>query len=219
VFRLLQLWLRYPLCWLGLTRLGRYEDVQAIIAIAFGRNNLPETELNRLWEFRQQFGQANGADHLAIAALRDKGFNPGRPNHGLATVVQKAMARSRRFCYLQWEVATALDPAWYNLNWRWVKVIWPANDGAYLSTRDILLAIKPEMITRQETEAAIIAHQGMIVRVALLARRQLGLNPIIPEQDINEFDRNSVQPWTRQRWAWLKRETLARAHHLLHRWV
>lgn len=219
MLNLLQLWLRYPLCWLGLKRLGRYDDAEAIIALAFGRQKVTDENLGQVAIFRQRFGQANGANHQAIDALCQKGFDPGRLNYKLATEVQKTMARGRRSCYLQWEVAAALDPDWYQLNWRWIKVIWPQPGSIELSARDLLLAIKDEVAKRQEKSAAIIAHQGMIVRAALLVKRQLGLEPIIPEQDVAEFDRDSVQPWTRRRRSWLWRETRCRIHHLLHRWI
>jgi hypothetical protein len=123
--------------------------------------------------------------------------------------------------FLQWEVAYAIfmmRPDWYKKHEDRVVVIWPPKTG-YFSTYEVKKASVEEMKKRGLKYPVELAHPAMVVR-ALLILWSLGVNAVVyPVRSINVWDKDSVQPWTRNRVLWLIREIPGRVHHILYGYV
>lgn len=205
-------WLQAPGC-PGLQHPG---PADVIIVQAFGRNHLHDNDLARLRKFHDDNGSI---DAYTLEWCRSH-VEPGNPNRSLAMELMDAVHHLRVPVIAQWEVIVACPVDWYVRHQSAVTCLWPsATPGEYFSTRDVLAASFEVMDRFAWKHPVVLAHAGQAMRVAMMVRKMRGEWPSVLPNLPNDFDRESVQPWTRNRLAWMAHEFLARGHHLVHRWV
>lgn len=215
VIREIGLWIRYFCVWPGLPPCGSPTDADCILVQAFGRNDYTDAELHTIAGLRQQYQ----TDTKTVGALRDRSFDPGKPNDELAKETETIMDQNRHLiAFVQWEVAVAFDWYWYLRNSSRIVCLWPPATG-YFSTVEVVNESKRKMDRLGLSRPIELAHKRQIVRAFLIVRKVFGQAPIIIRQETYSFDPHSVQPWTRSWLPWLFRETLVRVHHLVKRHV
>jgi hypothetical protein len=216
------LWFRYFLLWPGAPVTGDPNDADSILVQAFGRNSVADTDLHRIRKNRDNCG----FDYEMILKLRGGGCDPGLPNRQLAKICMHLVEKHRLTAIVQWEVAVAFDPAWYG-KWREnIFCLWPPKKpGEYFTTKEVKEDSVRMMKKLGKKNPIELAHRRQIVRAALILKKILrreGFSntvPIIVTGQPDSFDANSVQIWTRNPARWLLRESLARIHHLVFRYI
>lgn len=205
-------WIQVPGCPTG----PKPESADVLIVQAFGRNHLVDNDLAKL----RQFHDEHGADDAVTLAWCRAHVEPGNPNRSLAMELMDAVHHLHVPVIAQWEVIAACPADWYNHHQSAVICLWPsATPGEYFSTRDVLRLSLQLMEQRGWNRPVILAHAGQAMRVAMMVRKMAGDWPSVLPNLPDDYDRESVQPWTRGRFAWMIHEFLARVHHVLHRWV
>lgn len=205
-------WLQIPGCPDG----PKVGAADALLVQAFGRNHLADNDLANLRRFHDDHGSV---DAVTLAWCRDN-VEPGQVNRQLAWHMMNAVHRHRLTVIAQWEVIVACPRDWYQSHRDRVICLWPsATPGAYFSTREVLESSFAAMKDRHLSRPMILAHAGQAMRVAMMIQKTTGTWPVIHAQLADEYDRESVQPWTRNRFAWMVHEFLARGHHVVHHWV
>jgi hypothetical protein len=215
--------LRYFLPFLpGCPQIGHYYECDCAITQSYGRKGILDKDLGKEIELARLHSEYD--DRKTFDRLRRDGFSGGRSNAQLGQYIFKTFQMSSRTVILQWEVAYEIyiaEPHWYEfaLSENRLAVLWPPKSG-YFSTYQVKKASVDEMKKRGLRRPLEVAHSSMVVRAVLILWR-LGINPVVlPEGDsLNAWDADSVQPWTRNRFLWLLRETPGRVHHLLFRFV
>lgn len=209
-------WLWYGLQLPGCPLSTKVDSADIILAQAFGRNTLVDSDLANLRLYRDQRGEAAT---LAWCRLR---VEPGMPNRSLAMQLMHFMHQTGRPAIVQWEILVACPAAWYEHHQSRIGIVWPSQvPGAVLTTRDVLHTslVLADIRQWQRTRALVLAHRRHAMRVAMMYRRMTGRWPVVPEELPDDFDCNSVQWWTKHPLAWTFYEFLARGHHLVHHWV
>lgn len=213
----LEIWLRYLFCWPGLPAVGDPSQADVMIIQAFGRNDYLDTELFKIRKVYENFGQD---DAQTIAWLRSQNFNPGLPNRQLAAECQAMADLYGLPVITQWEVATAFDSVWYEQNKNRIICLWPSADPKqYFSTRLVKEETVRVMNQHGWHNPIELAHKRQVARNFLIVKKLLSKSPIIIEQKTQCFDSKSIQSWTRGPLAWIVREVLTRAFHLVKKWV
>lgn len=205
-------WLQLPGCPFG----ARADEADVILVQAFGRNHLADNDLANLRRYHDEHG---GRDAVTLAWCRDH-VEVGSANRSLAMELMDLVHHSHLPVIAQWEVIVPLPISWYERHQSRIICLWPsAVPGEYFSTVDVLAKALTTMTEHRWDSPLVLAHAGQVMRCAMLIRRELGRWPAIPPNLPNEFDRDSVQPWTRNRAAWMWHEFLARGHHVVRRLV
>jgi hypothetical protein len=210
-----QVWLRYFLVWPGLPAIGDPTTADCVIVQAFGRNSCLDSRLSEISTRAQK-----RSDWQLVQELLAEGFSPGQPNFVLAYECMEAMNKFGLPTIVQWEVACAFPPEWYEKNHQKVICLWPPSSG-YFSTRQVSLATLEVCRERGWLRVIEIAHKRMIARSALIVHKLWdGQMPVILFPQLTKsFDRKSVQLWTKSWYWWIFREAIGRIHHLVLRWV
>lgn len=212
----LELWLRYFTFWSGLPRSGDPRRADCIIVQAFGRNMYTDASLHIV---RGLWAEAcDESDALAVARLRERHFDAGEPNRSLAQACSDLINHYDLPAIVQWEIATAFDPLWYEKHEQKIFCLWPPRKGYFPTTRvtEDALAVMRKAGWRRPI---LLTHRRQIARAYCILRKQLGYNPVVFPEMPAEFDHRSVQFWTQSPLHWLPREALGRIHHLLLRYV
>ncbi len=209
-------WLWYLLQEPGCPASFKEPAFDVVLVQAFGRNHLHDNDLANMRRFHDEHG---GNDAHTLAWCRDH-VEPGVPNRILAWHLMNIMHHHEVLAFAQWEVVAACPADWYAAHHHRVVCLWPpATPGQYFSTRDVLEKSFAEMRPRGRSRPLILAHAGQAMRVAMMIRKMTDRWPAVWVDLPDDFDRSSVQSWTRNRWAWMMHEFLARAHHIVHGWV
>lgn len=214
----LGLWPRYAAFWVpGCPPRGNPEDADCVFGLAFGRNSIPDSDLWRVgaeWEQHWLFD-----DWSTRHALLKRRFDPGQANVSLAhDAVWYAEKYNIPRLILQWEIYVALPTEWFQKHPGRASAIWPpAHFVKYWNSRDVATE-GLEMMKRRGfrfRRPALLMHKWHALRSYLLVRPILGKNLIVLPQGTECFDPKSVQPHTTSREEWLKRDWLARGHHIV----
>jgi len=137
---------------------------------------------------------------------------PGISNNELAEWVDILQQYYHRPLILQWEIAEAERlseslPA---------KVIRKhRTEGRYLDTYEVLSQAKEFCDEKNWNKIILVTHQDQLRR-AIRTAGKLGFTVKIPPQtwDI-DYNPNSIQPWTRNKWRFKLREILANLIYFL----
>jgi hypothetical protein len=211
----------YLMPWCGAPIIGTVDADTALIAHAFGRNNIPD---NQAFSKISRLKGGSTDVESVFKKLKHRSFDIGRPNFMLVReCISLIKKHDIRLCILQWELAYGLWHANADL-YRSISVyvIWP--DGEYLAAREFSLIVAHLCKRNRIRKTVSVAHKGMAVRAALILGKafdEVGADVFlsIPEQRTASFDRKSVQLWTRGPVVWMIREILVRIHHLINDWV
>ncbi|HEX5429981.1 MAG TPA: hypothetical protein VFX17_02800 [Patescibacteria group bacterium] len=202
--------------------LGNIRDADCLWVFAFGRNTYTDTELGA--EIAKVREKTKGNDLDALKLLNARGLDPGRPNLALAHVAANILDFWKPGIPMiaQFEVPLAMlkdDPQWIEESTAPIIPFWPPADKPYFSTVDGMQECIRISKLRGCSRPAIIAHKAMLVRALAIAWK-MGISPIVPEQNVTEFDSRSIQSGPANPKIWLVREIAARyAHHPLHHLV
>lgn len=206
-------WLQLP----GCSQRSPEAQADVIVVQAFGRNTLIEEDLANLRRYHDGNGNHDG---LTLAWCRDHQIEVGDPNRSLAMVLINMVHQTRLPVVAQWEVILACPPDWYKHHRQSIFCLWPpAQPGQYFTTRRVLEDTVAVMRFRGWRRPLVLAHTRQLHRVCLMLKRLSGAWPAVSRDQIDEFDSQSLQPWTRNIFAWWYRETRVRVHHVLHHWV
>ena len=200
---------------------GNAQDADCGIALAFGRNSIPDKNLALVRDIREN----ERSDFATIKKLATGTFKAGAPN--------KAIGDKARLCILlhdlpmivQWEVAVVLFQKYPDWVEHWIVTkklfcLWPQPEQNSYRAHEVLEDALRIIIQHRWHSSLLLAHDLHMPRVYMLARK-FGLNPIVGFTRITDsFDPNSVKPMTSHDWRWiLTYEPWVRIHHLLHGWV
>lgn len=152
------------------------------IAMAFGRNTYPDDELAKVYsQYRHLHRLYDGNDYLMCQQLRADGFDPGQVNRDLARRCQE-LSYDWRVIIVQWEVAVALDPAWYEKHQGQIVAIWPSQECAVagrFGTRDVMVAAIDYMHHHDLKRPRILAHRRHLLRACMVFVNSSGGGPRI----------------------------------------
>jgi hypothetical protein len=204
--------------------IGELNEVNAIIALSFGRNSFPDKGLGRRLA---DFGARKRPDTEVFQELNEAGFDPGTPNNVIAGLVCQAVSGIEKPIptYLQWEVAYSVwkhRPQDYQLRGRQYKVAWPGPDSNEFRTTDVMAyAYSSATLLRPRSmvHPLIVAHKHQIARVVAIGWK-MGLEVVVHDNNVSEWDRQSTQAYTRRPSLFIPREIVGRlVHHTIRRLV
>ncbi|AKM82167.1 TPA: hypothetical protein DD449_03615 [Candidatus Berkelbacteria bacterium] len=188
-------------------------DAKVVFGQAFGRNTYTDADLGKV----RAIYEANGCDDYRTVEAMRLSFDPGEPNRLFGQKAQKIAAQLILPIVCQWEILFGLDRYWFYANRHRINGIWPpAKDPEKYFTSKNVIQLGKQFIKSDES-VYLVDHAGMTNRIV----RMLAVEGIETAAvwDSEVYDNESIQPHTRNRAAWLKREQLVRVHHLIHGWV
>jgi hypothetical protein len=142
----------------------------------------------------------------------DEGFEPGLPNREIAKLCQKMMDETKKPLIVQWEVACGFDQKWYENNFDNVYAVWPDLNPGYFKTYDFAKQAEKIIKSIGGKTLAIVGHKHHLARASLIFKK-LGFEPAAILTAFEQFDDNSVQRFTRNKFNWIVREIPVRIHH------
>jgi len=216
------LWKAYLIPWLGAPVMGKINESTALVAHAFGRNDIPDNEAySAIAKMRKETSNTEGVFTL----MKQRNFDMGKPNLSLVRECVSLIKRYKiKTCILQWELSYGLwlfldDDLYRSMD---IHTIWP--EAKYLDTRGFSLRVAEICGKNKLWKVVSVAHGGMAARAALVIlkafkEKRLAISISIPPQRTKCFDSFSVQPWTRGPARWLAREILVRLYYRFKGWV
>jgi hypothetical protein len=222
----MNLWWNYFLLRIKAFFIGNPEEADCIVCLAFGRNTFTDNELPEI----SCFVRTSESDDDVFIDLKAKNFDPGIPNKKMAQEIIFLSEELSIPIIVQWEIAYSFwrynIEFWENNSHRITSIwpntsIWPDEEKSSLNSRDVLEKTIEIMVKRDWNSPILIAHQYHIYRVLLIFNKlsKKMFSPIVFKQTVNEFDKNSVQEWTRSKFSWNRKELLVRIHHFILGWV
>lgn len=209
---------------------GTCSDSDAAVALAFGRNSVPDSELSNIEIFfketclcRESIQEA----HLdVIMYLDDLGFDSGEPNYEIAHYIESYIEIYRKPVVAQWELAIALFQIYGKervksmIDQFRLIPLWPdLSQNKYGSVhvlRNAYKVFRTLTLSKPYVKPLLIAHDLHMCRVYMLARN-IWACPIVAFKHITRvFDFKSVQKQTQDPLRWYAYEFCVRAHHLIH---
>lgn len=208
----LKMFLRYCVPWKSAPASIDLREGDVIFVQAFGRNTFSESSVFAVGVMSGEISD----DERTLEWLESHNFDPGIPNKKLAQRTRELMEKYEIPAIVQWEVAAAFEKRWYLQNKKRIICIWPPEErNAYFDTTKVKMR-SLEYAKEYGWESPIeVAHAMQITRAALIIEKLSGKFPLIPNSLPDDFDKKSVQWWTRNIWVWLARESLGRIHHLI----
>lgn len=220
-FSRVQEWYYYANIFSGIPQNGAPEDAQCGIALAFGRNSVPDKDLASVRAMREK----EGSDFAAIKKLAACGFDAGTPNKEIGHAVRMSILVQDLPMIVPWEIGVVLFKRYGDWVEHWIAskklfILWPQPSQKSCPTKEVLEEAISIMRENGWHDPLLIGHDLHVPHVYMLARK-LGLDPIVGFKSVTQaFDPNSVQPATSSRWRWLLTyEPWVRVHHTLHAWV
>ncbi|MDN5275790.1 MAG: hypothetical protein JWN33_439 [Candidatus Saccharibacteria bacterium] len=181
-----------------------------VLAQAFGRDSITDSELVSIRDMRQRLGN----DDDMMGYLDGTHFIAGPSNDALADEINKQLLSGPAEQIIQWEVAYALwhnHPATYQTYRHYLHILWP-HTGFYptYEVKSDSVAVMDNVGLYNPKE---LAHKDMMVRaLGILNKRGIIADPLVVDVP---FDPGSTQPHVRNSKAWVRREALARGEHIL----
>ena len=201
---------------------GGWIDSDGAVALAFGRNVIPDNQLHRV---REILDKSCSGSHLAMLQYlaNNQKFDHGRPNRQIASVVRDYILIRCQPVAVQWELAVTLLQSFGE---RWISnllgekklfCLWPKSGQNSYCPKEVLEDARSVLPKMQQP--TLLAHDLHLPRVYMLARK-IWDRPIVGYKTITRsFDFQSVQKMTTTPTQWYWYESRARVHHLLHHWV
>ena len=222
-----RLWMYYANVFGAMSPNGMLLDSDGAVALAFGRNSIPDCDLSSV----RSLDQVRGESYLAtIKRLSDQGFDPGTPNQKIAETIKGYLSMYRivnASVFAQWELCVALFQM-YGEQWitrtfseQRLSCLWPRpNMENYRSLHVLDDAYKADRKRQRPMNyPLLLAHDFHMPRVYMLARKIWDCPIVVRKTITQSFDPKSVQKMTTTPLQWYSYEAHARVHHLLHHWV
>lgn len=187
----------------------------SVLVQAFGRDSISDEELIDIKNKRAELAN----DEAMMLYLDQIHFEAGPSNNALADeVAVRLQLENPSEQIIQWEITYALrlrHPDLYDRYKNYIHTLWP-HSGFY-PTYEVMSDSVAIMDTIGLYAPKELAHGDMMVRaIAILNKLGVVADPIAANIP---FDPGSTQPHVRNSQAWIVRETLARAEHVLKRRV
>ncbi len=183
---------------------GSWHQARELLVFAWGRETICDDELPQVSLRRSpRYDDAN-----TIRVLREDGFDPGDPNRQLADVLSWALEHNTELlAYVQWEVAVAMENQKYRQYANRIRIIWPFVGWDEFNTLHVIDGAMQLGFMSKRCPPAILAHQFMVVRAALMLRKYLGgMHVIVFPSRVTMCSKTSVHYQTRNQALWYARE-------------
>ncbi|MEK7082762.1 MAG: hypothetical protein AAB972_01205, partial [Patescibacteria group bacterium] len=203
VYSSMKLWTYYANILKGMPPNGTIFDSDHAIALAFGRNSIPDYNLPSIC--RTFHDTYHASDLPMIQHLNDQEFDPGKPNRHIAQFIGYYIEKCHKPVFAQWELAVALSQMCKK---EWVAsaieekklvCLWPHADIKGYNSFHVLNdadAYQYHEGQKQYNRPLLLAHDLHMPRVYMLARH-IWTNPIVGFESITRsFDPKSVQKMT-----------------------
>lgn len=202
---------------------GSPYNADCAIALAFGRNSVPDDRLPNIRSFYDVFKQdIETMDHISHPYF--SGFDPGQPNYEIAQIAEVCIVSYDIPLITQWEIAMSLHQqrglAWVQNRFAHQELfcLWPPVYRPAYRTLDVLEDAFRITQEKKWKRPVLLAHDYHMPRVAMLARHFWPEFIIGFPAITRAFDVKSVQPMCASAQRWYKYELKGRMHHLLCRW-
>lgn len=146
-----------------------------------------------------------------------KYYYPGKSNEALAKVIEKIYKKIKIPIYAQWEVAEALKK-------KKIPVKYVAKPGKdYLGTKGVIEKMLKNGLNNYK-KIIIVAHPDHIYRCKKITEKafkekEYKVTILIANNSTVPYDSKSVQPWTRNKKAFIKHEKSSREYAKKSGWM